>query len=181
MKLLAISGSLRKQSINTAVLHAAVQLAPRDTDLMIYDGLAELPHFNPDLDTDQPPASVIALRMAIDRCGGLLLCSPEYARGVPGSLKNALDWLVGSSELPGKPTAVINASNRATHADAQLRLILATMSAQIVEEASITLPLHGRRLSPEGIVADVICSEHIRNALNAFARAVRTHEKSRPP
>src|SRR5215469_4982365 len=141
MRILAISGSLRAKSSNTAVLTAAARLAPPGTEIVLYDGLADLPHFNPDLDTEDPPAPVLALRRAIGHCDGLLISSPEYARGVAGALKNALDWLVSSLEFPEKPVALINASPRSTHADAQLRLILATMSARLIEAASITLPL----------------------------------------
>jgi NAD(P)H-dependent FMN reductase len=108
--------------------------------------LADLPHFNPDLDGDALPASALMLRREIGASHGVLICSPEYARGIAGSLKNALDWLVSSLEFPETPVAVINASQRASDADASLRLILKTMSARLVEPASITLPLLGRSL-----------------------------------
>jgi NAD(P)H-dependent FMN reductase len=172
MRILAISGSLREESSNTAVLAAAVRLAPPGVDIMRYDGLAGLPHFNPDLDTDHPPAPVLALRQQIGSCQGLLLCSPEYARGVAGAMKNALDWLVSSLEFPHKPVALINASQRATHADAHLRLTLATMSARLIEGASITLPLLGRSLDPDEIVSDSTLSVRLRAALDCFAHAI---------
>jgi chromate reductase len=172
MRILAISGSLRKESSNTAVLIAAARLAPPDWEVVLYDGLANLPHFNPDMDTDLPPAQVLALREQIGSCQGLLLCSPEYARGVAGTLKNALDWLVSSQEFPDKPVALINASQRATFADAHLRLTLTTMSARLVETASITLPLLGRNLDADGIVSDDVLSEPLRAALDCFAQAI---------
>jgi NAD(P)H-dependent FMN reductase len=87
-------------------------------------------------------------------------------------MKNALDWLVSSSEFPDKPVAVINASQRATDADAALRLTLVTMSARLVEGASITLPLLGRNLDAEGIVADPDLSAQLRGALETFAAAI---------
>jgi len=119
-----------------------------------YRDLANLPHFNPDLDGDEPPAIIQSLRNQVMISQGILISSPEYARGVAGALKNALDWLVSSLEFPGKPVALINASPRASDADAQLRLILTTMSASLVQEACVTLPLLGRGLDAEGIVAD---------------------------
>jgi chromate reductase, NAD(P)H dehydrogenase (quinone) len=173
MRILAISGSLRANSSNTAVLMAAARLAPRGTEIILYDGLAGLPHFNPDLDTDDPPAPVRALRRDIGQSDGLLISSPEYARGVPGALKNALDWLVSSREFPEKPTALVNASQRSTHADAQLRVTLTTMSARLIEAASITLPLLGRGLDADGIVADAELSAQLRAALDRFAEAIR--------
>lgn len=172
MRILAISGSLRARSSNTAVLSAAARLAPPDMSIVLYNGLTSLPYFNPDLDTEEPPEAVVALRREIGRCQGLLLCSPEYAHGVAGALKNALDWLVGSLEFPEKPVAVINASQRASHADAQLRLTLATMSARLIEAASISLPLLGRSLDAEGIVRNAELAEKIRTALRQFADAI---------
>ena len=87
MRLFAISGSLRAQSSNAAALKAAAILAPSQVEFVLYDGLGNLPHFNPDLDTERPPEAVIALRCEITRCDGLIICSPEYAHGVAGSMK----------------------------------------------------------------------------------------------
>jgi NAD(P)H-dependent FMN reductase len=176
MRILAISGSLRANSSNTAILVAASRLAPFGLEVVLYDGLASLPHFNPDLDTDHPPVPVLTLRRQIGSCRGLLLCSPEYARGVSGAMKNALDWLVSSLEFPDKPVALINASQRATQADAHLRLTLTTMSARLVEAASITLPLLGRGLDADGIVSDSVLSAQLRTALDCFAQAIAATE-----
>ena len=171
MRILAISGSLRAQSTNSAVVQAAARLAPPGMQIVVYRDLGALPHFNPDLEADAPPAPVAALRRHIGLSRGLLICSPEYARGVPGALKNALDWLVGSVEFPDMPVALINASPRSINADAQLRLTLATMSARIVEAASITLPLLGRGFDADAIVADASVAGELRGALDALAGA----------
>jgi len=173
MRILAISGSLRATSSNTAALEATALLAPQGMTVTLFVGLGQLPHFNADLDTDRPPSSVATLRREIGLADGILISSPEYARGIAGSLKNALDWLVSSVEFPGKPVAVLNTSPRATHADAQLRLTLATMSARLVEAASITLPLLGRNLDADAIAADASLSAQLRAALAQFGRAVR--------
>jgi len=151
-----------------AVIEAARLLAPPPLDIEIFDGLAALPHYNPDLDTDHPPRSVLTLRHAVGRADGLLICSPEYARGVAGVMKNGLDWLVASSEFPGKPVAVINASPRATHADAALRVTLATMSARLIEHSSIALPVLGRNLDAEAIAADRDLSLLMKQALEGM-------------
>ena len=120
MRLLAISGSLRAASSNTAVLQATARLAPPGVTIELYQRLGELPHFNPDFDNEKLPVIVGEFRAEIGAADGLLISSPEYARGVPGSLKNALDWLVGSFEFPNKFVALINVSPRATHALASL-------------------------------------------------------------
>lgn len=173
MRILAISGSLRAASSNTSALQAAALLAPAGADIVLYTGLGDLPHFNPDLDTMEPPAPVRALRREIGRSDGLLVSSPEYAHGVAGALKNALDWLVSSHEFPGKPVALVNASQRSVHAQAQLREILTTMSARLIEPASITLPLLGRTLDAAGIAADPGLAVELRTAMQAFVEAIR--------
>jgi chromate reductase len=112
MKITAICGSLRAQSSNLALLRAAQKLAPEGIDLAIYEGLDKLPHFNPDDDEEgaTPPPAVAELRSLLAAADGILISSPEYAHGVPGSLKNALDWLVSDGALVGKPIALISAS-----------------------------------------------------------------------
>jgi chromate reductase len=173
MRILAISGSLRAGSSNSSALEAAAALAPADTHVVSYGGLADLPHFNPDLDTQEPPDAVRALRREVGLADGLIISSPEYAHGIAGSLKNALDWLVGSFEFPGKPVMLINASPRAGHADAQLREILTTMSARLCGASSIVLPLLGRNLGASDIALDAELSAILRRALADFAQAIR--------
>ena len=113
MKILALSGSLRAASSNSGLLRAAAALAPKDMVFTFYDQqLAGLPYFSPDLDGEgaTPPEKVAELRALLAGCEGLLISCPEYAHGVPGAFKNALDWLVSSGELGGKPTALLMAS-----------------------------------------------------------------------
>jgi len=171
--LLAISGSLRRSSTNTALLGAASLLAPEGMTIELYDGLAGLPHFNPDLDIEPLPVSVADLRARVGAADGLLFSSPEYARGVPGSLKNALDWLVSSDVFPGKPVAFLHASERGVVSQAALRLILETMSARPIDEASITVPLLGTQTDARAITEDVAMAEKIRGALQALASALK--------
>jgi chromate reductase len=173
MKILAISGSLRAASTNSALLRAAALLAPAGVEIDLYQGLGGLPHFNPDLEDAEPPA-VTDLRARVRESGGLLFAVPEYAHGVPGALKNLLDWLVGGEEFIDKPVALFNASPRATHAQASLRETIRTMSGHIVEEASIPVPLLGKVLDPEAIAADPELSVMLRGALAAFARAIES-------
>jgi chromate reductase, NAD(P)H dehydrogenase (quinone) len=173
MRILAIPGSLRGLSFNSAALRAAVALAPVGVEISLYSGLVDLPHFNPDRDADPLPDAVKALRDAVKRSDGLLLAVPEYAHGIPGTFKNALDWLVSGLEFPGKPVALINTSQRATHAQAQLREILATMSARLIDGACLTLPLMGRNLDAAEILADPELAGPLRQALARFAAEIR--------
>jgi chromate reductase, NAD(P)H dehydrogenase (quinone) len=117
---------------------------------------------------------VRALRERVGLAGGLLISCPEYARGIPGSFKNALDWLVGSLTFPGKPVALINTSPRASAAQAALRLVLSTMSARLVDEASITVDLLTRRLTPTQIAADGSIAPVLVESLRGFSVAIRS-------
>ena len=126
--ILAISGSLRAASSNTTLLRAAARLAPGHVTMTLYERLTELPHFNPDRD-DVPDPAVTSLRAQLQAADGVLLSTPEYAHGVPGSLKNLLDWVVGSGELVDKPVALLHAS-RSPWALASIRETLSVMSAR---------------------------------------------------
>jgi chromate reductase len=170
-RLLALSGSLRAASSNTSILRAAELLAPAGIVIGHYESLGRLPHFNPDLE-DRLPAEVIALRDRVGVADGLLISCPEYARGIPGSFKNALDWLVGSMSFPGKPVALINTSARASEAQAALRLVLTTMSARLIDEASITVDLLSRRMTVEAIAADPVIAPALGAALRTFSAAI---------
>jgi NAD(P)H-dependent FMN reductase len=145
-------------------------LAPDNIDVAVFDRLAELPPFNPDLDTDDPPEVVANFRATLEQSDAVFLSSPEYAHGVPGVLKNALDWIVGSGELMSKPIALVNATTRATHAWASLQETLTVMSARVIDDASLTIPLDGRKLDADGIAKDDELSRMVRASLGALVR-----------
>jgi len=170
MKVLGISGSLRAASINSALLRAAARLAPPGLDLQILAGVDELPLFNPDLEANLP-AQVVTLHVAVARCDAIPIASPEYAHGVTGAIKNTLDWLVSFEPFVGKPVAVLNASPRAHHADQSLRETLKTMSAIIVEAASLSIPLLGAGLDEAGMVGDAVVAAVIVRSLTALQAA----------
>ena len=175
VRILAISGSLRAASSNTALLRAAVSLAPEGVEVVLYEGLASLPHFNPDLDdldAGTAPHTVMDFRSQLDASDGVLISSPEYAHGVPGALKNAIDWVVSSGQIYEKPVALLNASMGATHAYASLAETLTTADANIIEEASVRLGLPTNRIDEAGILADTKLSGALRAAVAAFARAI---------
>jgi chromate reductase len=173
LNILAISGSLRARSSNTSLLRLAASVAPDDVRVELYDGLASLPHFNPDDDVDVPPPAVLELRGRVGSADGLLFCSPEYAHGVPGSLKNALDWLVASVELPGKPVASLNASPLSTYVQASLLETLTVMSTRIVREAWMTIPVGRGDVDARGDIASPDIARATRDALDAFTRGIR--------
>ena len=173
MRLLALSGSLRAASTNTATLEALSRLAPAGVEILLYRELGALPLFNPDDDEDAPPEAVAALRALVGSAAGLIIAAPEYAHGVPGALKNALDWLVASDAFPGKPVALINTAPRSFHAQSALRETLATMSARLIADAFVALPLTGKTAAAADIAANPRFAAALRAALDAFVEAIR--------
>ncbi len=169
MRILAISGSLRAQSTNTALLRAAALVAAPPIEVVLYAEMEALPPFNPDVDFDPAPEPVLRFRAALRDASAVVFSTPEYAHGLPGSLKNALDWVVGSGELSGKPVALMNASARGEYAQAALREVLKTMDARLVSEAEITVPLLGRSLSAVEIAEDAEFATLIRSCLKMVA------------
>jgi|SRR5215831_1577499 len=170
-RILALCGSLRRASMNAALLRASARLAPAGMRIELFDGLAALPLFNPDLEAEMPTAAS-RLQAAVREHDALLIASPEYAHGVTAVIKNALDWLVGDVDFPGKPVAIFNASPRSLHAAASLREILTTMSATLVADACLDLPLRGRGMNEQ----DIVDSPHaaaIRAALVKLAEGTR--------
>lgn len=138
MKVVGISGSLRAGSSNAALLRAAAEIAPPGMEIEVWEGLGGLPHFNPDFDGHDPPQPVRAFRELLASAGGVIICSPEYAHGVPGSLKNALDWLVSDGILVGKPVVIITAApSRGEYAHASLVETLTTMNWSVLKDASL--------------------------------------------
>jgi chromate reductase len=170
-KILAISGSLRARSTNTTVLLAAARLAPADVQIDLYTELGNLPLFNPDLDGKEPEA-VRNFQAALAAADGILICSPEYAHGVSGAMKNALDWLVSDVNLVGKSVALINASPRATYAQEALLETLRTMSWKVVSEASRTVPVSRPGLSVDDILGDEILRAELDRAIREFVIAL---------
>jgi NAD(P)H-dependent FMN reductase len=164
IKVLAICGSLRTASINRALLQAAIRLSPATMRIVMYQEIGLLPLFNPDLE-HCVPTEVVSLRTQVAQSQALLIASPEYAHGVTGVIKNALDWLVSFKAFANKPVAILNASPRAHHADEALREILKTMSANLIEKASVSISLLGSNLSEAEIANHPVISKIIVSAL----------------
>ena len=181
MKIAAISGSLRSGSSNGALLRAAAAHAPPNMEVFLYEKLGGLPHFNPDLDGDTPPRAVGELRALLGPAEGLIISTPEYAHGIPGALKNALDWLVSSGELNGKPVLLIHASpTGGERAQASLVPTLTVMDARVLLEASLRIPFGRNRLDADGNLSDPALLRDLRGALAALAEAVHAASPPNP-
>lgn len=175
MKIVAISGSLRAASSNTALVRAIIASAPSGVEAVLYDAIGSLPHFSPEMDGDHAPASVQSFRAQLAAADGVLLCTPEYAFGIPGSLKNALDWLVTSGELWRKPVAVLSASPSALggeKAHAALCLTLSALEAEVVPSASLQIPFVSTKLNAQKEVSDLATLSALTDSLAALVKAL---------
>jgi NAD(P)H-dependent FMN reductase len=176
-RLLLVCGSLRRASANSAALRTAAAIAPDGVDCRVYEGLAGLPHFNPDDDAESPPTAAGDLREQIRRSDALLLSTPEYAGDLPGSFKNLLDWTIGDSQagsIYGKPVAWINTSTRgAVHTHDALRRVLGFAHASIVDAACIETPITPAMVGDDGLIADDGVRKEIARALDALIAFAR--------
>jgi NAD(P)H-dependent FMN reductase len=135
VRILAVCGSLQSKSSNLHLLQVAASAAPEGVEMVIFDRLRDLPHFDPDLEATGEPEAVHAWRKAIAESDALLIASPEYGHSLPGALKNAIDWVIGSGELEGKVvgiTAAVPGAERGRLGLAALRDTLGAVSAQVV-------------------------------------------------
>jgi NAD(P)H-dependent FMN reductase len=165
--ILAISGSLRAKSTNLAILEIVAKMFSDKINLTVYNGLADLPHFNPDLDTDEQIETVEDLRRQIKQANGVLICAPEYVFSVPAALKNALEWTVSSADFHNKPTALITASSLGEKAHESLLLILKTIDAKM-EENSALLISHAQTKIKNGEIVDAETIERLNLLIKSF-------------
>ncbi|WP_049731763.1 NADPH-dependent FMN reductase [Rhizobium ecuadorense] len=168
MKILAISGSARRNSTNTAMLRAVSAVAPREIEIAVFDGVGGLPVFSPDLEGEALPAAVRDFVAMIAGSDGVIIASPEYVRSIPGGLKNAIDWLVSGEQIVHKPVALLHASHRGDDMLAGLRTILATITDRFAEDIFLRLPL--MKLEPAEVLRAVEMGAN-RSRVQAYLQA----------
>jgi chromate reductase, NAD(P)H dehydrogenase (quinone) len=179
MNLLAISGSARSGSTNTAMLRAMKVLAPEGVELSVFHRLDSLRVFSPDLESETPP-EVARFLDCVSHADGLIIASPEYVRAIPGGLKNAIDWMVSRFEIIGKPIVLVHGSHRGDEMLTSLRLVLSTVSHGFLENLFLRIPLVGK--TPEEISALLLSpaySEQIGEFLRDFVSAISAQSTHR--
>ncbi|SDG32878.1 NADPH-dependent FMN reductase [Mucilaginibacter sp. P25] len=170
--ILAISGSLRTGSSNHNILKFLGELVPADINYTIYERLAEIPPFDPGLDHEHPPESVSELRSLMKDASGIIICTPEYAFGVPGQLKNMLDWTVSKGSLVDKPVALVTASSVGSHAHAALLLTLGALSAKVTEGATLLVPFIRSKIDVHGDITDEQTAKALRDVMKVFLKEI---------
>ena len=171
-KVIAICGSTRISSSNLNLIKAIATLAAESFSLKIFEGLSEIPHFNPDLDNDTPPKQVTEFRRQLREADGILICTPEYAMGVPGTLKNAIDWTVSSCEFSHKPTVLITASSVGQKGHASLMETLKVIEANITDETQLIISFVKTKISSDCTITDAKTLTEVEILLRSFVKMI---------
>lgn len=164
IKIFAITGSTRRNSSNYKILKYISENIKTKFEIEIFEDLADISHFNPDLDTENPPKEVEAFRNKINEADGILICTPEYVFSLPGSLKNALEWCVSTTIFSDKKTGLITASASGEMGHEQLTLIMKTLEAKFQDENKLLIQGIRGKIDQEG----KIISEETKVALQDF-------------
>jgi len=172
IKILAISGSLRTGSSNNLLLKYIATLIPAPVNFQIYDELATIPAFD---DSAPAPLAVDRFRELLAGCDAVLICSPEYAFGIPGALKNAIDWTVSSGELTGKPVALVTAATNGDKAHKAWLLIFKALSSVIPEQGALLIPYVRTKINNTGEVTDPSTYESLVKTLQALIQTAEEY------
>ncbi|MFD0939900.1 NADPH-dependent FMN reductase [Pedobacter boryungensis] len=167
-KIFAIIGSTRADSSNLRLVAKIKTLSTAIFDLTIFDGNASLPHFNPDLDHENPPESIVNFRNKIAEADGILICTPEYIFSLPGSLKNAIEWCVSTTVFSHKPVGLITASASGDKAQEELRLIMQTLEARFNDDTTLLIKGVKGKINDQLEIADSEMSANLLKFIHAF-------------
>jgi len=170
-EILAIPGSTRQHSTNHRLIKAITALLPGDFTVTIYDEIGGLPHFNPDNNNDHVAREVADFRALLHRSAGVIICTPEYAHGVPGTLKNAIDWTVSSGEFSQKPTVLITASTDGTYGHQALLETLRVIEAKNIDQLQLLVQFAQTKINNDHIITD-------QNTLTAIKEIIRRFHKT---
>lgn len=176
VNILAISGSTRTHSTNQVLIEIIAELFPGAMSIVRYEGVAVLPHFNPDLDTEEPPQAVIDFRDQLRAADGVLICTPEYAMGVPGSLKNALDWTVSSMDFSRKPVALITASSMGEQAHQSLIRTLLVIESNMPQASRLLIPFVKVKVK-DGKIVDGATLQQVKEVVRSFLETIHRNNE----
>ncbi|MFG4001583.1 NADPH-dependent FMN reductase [Flavobacterium aquidurense] len=170
IKIFAITGSTRRNSSNYKILKYISENIKPKFEIEIFEDLADIPHFNPDLDTENPPKEVKAFRNKINEADGILICTPEYVFSLPGSLKNALEWCVSTTIFSDKKTGLITASASGEMGHEQLTLIMKTLEAEFQDETKLLIQGIRGKIDEEGKIINEETKVGLRDFIYNFEK-----------
>jgi NAD(P)H-dependent FMN reductase len=172
IKILAISGSTKKNSSNESILKFIAESFEYFLDVKMYDGLEKLPHFNPDLDNEDPPAPVKDFRDLVLSADGVIICTPEYVFSLPGSLKNAFEWCVSTSVFLNKPVAIIVASASGEQAFTSLDLVMTTIGSRLADHSKLLIKGIKGKVGTRGEIIDKDTCDQIKGLVESFIHSI---------
>ena len=176
--ILAISGSTRQFSSNLVLINCIAQLYSNKVNIKIFEGLSDIPHFSPDIDNENPPKNISTLRGQLREADGILICTPEYAMGVPGTLKNMIDWTVSSMDLSHKPAALITASTSGQKAHQSLVETLRILEADLPDDSLLLISHVKAKVNGDKIV-DALTLTQIKGVMDSLITSLeKTREKT---
>ncbi|MBA3682784.1 MAG: NAD(P)H-dependent oxidoreductase [Bacteroidetes bacterium] len=174
-KILAISGSTRERSTNLSLIYAIKELSKEVFEIEVFNEIAGLPQFNPDHDIDPAPQKIFGFRKLLKEADGVLICTPEYAMGVPGTLKNAIDWTVSSAEFSKKPVALITASSMGEKAHTSLLETLKIIEGNITGDTQLLISFAKTKINSDTVITDKETLEQVKKLIKAFSKLIN-HE-----
>ena len=174
-KIIAISGSTRQNSVNLSLINAIAELTSDKLDINIFQRLSDIPHFNQDLDTGDPPERVTDFRKQLKEADGVLICTPEYAMGMPGTLKNAIDWTVSSMEFSHKPVALITASSAGQKGHLSLMETLKVIESDIPDSSQLVISFVKTKVKGNKIT-DADTLEQVKKLIDSLLKTIEEKE-----
>lgn len=168
IKIAAVCGSTKKNSLNLSLIRAIAELTHEEFEFKIISDIDQVPHFNPDIDNESPPRAVSSFRNQLKESDAILICTPEYAMGVPGTLKNAIDWTVSSCDFSHKPTALITASSQGQKSHAALLETLKIIEANITDESQLIISYVKTKVSPDDFIKDEKTRQQVLNVMQSL-------------
>jgi chromate reductase len=171
-KVLVIIGSTRANSSNLKLMKKFEELTVNDFKITFFEELAELPHFNPDLDNENPPLAVVKFRQQITNTDAVIICTPEYVFSLPGSLKNAIEWCVSTTIFAQLPVGLITASATGEKAHEELQLIMNTVEASFKPETTLLIKGISGKFDEKGNLLDAKTIERLKMFRDAFVDSI---------
>jgi len=168
-RIFAISGSTKANSTNGLYIAAIIELLGNDFEVLSFPSIADVPHFNPDLDLEHPPKAVADLRLKIQQAQGIIISTPEYAMGLPGSLKNLLDWTVSSASFSQKPVLALVASTQGEKAYQSIIDILTVIEAKLSAQL---IPYAKSKINAEAVITNSETLAALKSTVTSFVASI---------
>jgi NAD(P)H-dependent FMN reductase len=166
--ILAIIGSASSNSTNLKLVEKIASLTSNEFKLTIFNDLKTLPHFDPELSSENPPKQIIEFRKSIDQADGIIICTPEYVFSIPSGLKNAIEWCISTTIFSDKPSGLITASASGQKGHEELQLIMKTAMAKFTNETTLLIQGVKSKFDEQNNLKDIETTENLNGFIDAF-------------